>query len=150
MADISNVRTSEIKEISDSLEALSCKCNQWLKRNFTILLTLIARILTRVLYWDGSRWGSKKSVHYNRRGGGGVILGIKLTLSTQAENKHSHMYILKYRENILWAFAVSAPHLKLTIKLMRSSGRRYCGREVYCQKILLPLLLPLSLWESSC
>jgi hypothetical protein len=25
MADISNVRTSEIKEISDALEALSCK-----------------------------------------------------------------------------------------------------------------------------
>ena len=25
MADISNVQTSEIKEISDSLEALSCK-----------------------------------------------------------------------------------------------------------------------------
>lgn len=47
MADISNVQTSDIKEISDSLEALSCK-------SFIVFgglkLTFSARILTRVLY----------------------------------------------------------------------------------------------------
>jgi hypothetical protein len=31
MADISDVQTSEIKDISDSLEALSCRCTEVLK-----------------------------------------------------------------------------------------------------------------------
>jgi hypothetical protein len=35
MADISNVQTSEIKEISDSLEALSCKHHEYL--DFSLL-----------------------------------------------------------------------------------------------------------------
>lgn len=48
MADISNVQTSEIKEISDSLEALSCKSNRF--PNDLSLLIQAARILTRILY----------------------------------------------------------------------------------------------------
>jgi D-3-phosphoglycerate dehydrogenase len=35
MADISNVQTSDIKEISDSLEALSCKSFQYIKNLHT-------------------------------------------------------------------------------------------------------------------
>lgn len=48
MADISNVQTSEIKEISDSLEALSCKSARL--RNCPLMLIQAARILTRILY----------------------------------------------------------------------------------------------------
>lgn len=48
MADISNVQTSEIKEISDNLEALSCK-STWFP-NAPLLLIQAARILTRILY----------------------------------------------------------------------------------------------------
>jgi hypothetical protein len=48
MADISNVHIGEIKDISDSLEALSCKFEQVL--DGIGMLMKIARILTRVLY----------------------------------------------------------------------------------------------------
>jgi hypothetical protein len=48
MADISNVQTSEIKEISDSLEALSCRSSQVLQGR--TMLIQAARILTRILY----------------------------------------------------------------------------------------------------
>lgn len=52
MADISNVRYEEIKDITDSLEGLSCK---WLEVGERIRLKKLircraARILTRVLY----------------------------------------------------------------------------------------------------
>jgi hypothetical protein len=49
MADISDVRTSEIKEISDQLEALSCKHSP-LRSSTRRLLTSPARIMTRILY----------------------------------------------------------------------------------------------------
>ena len=48
MADISNVQTSDLKEIADSLEALSCKLIFILA--YFLVLTHAARILTRVLY----------------------------------------------------------------------------------------------------
>ena len=49
MADISNVHSGEIKDISDSLEALSCKLQQ-IPEDTVNILTNPARILTRVLY----------------------------------------------------------------------------------------------------
>jgi hypothetical protein len=49
MADISEVRINEIKEISDQLEALSCKHFPFSTTN-TTLLTSPARIMTRILY----------------------------------------------------------------------------------------------------
>ncbi|KAG9232992.1 D-isomer specific 2-hydroxyacid dehydrogenase [Amylocarpus encephaloides] len=48
MADISDVQTSDLKEISDNLEALSCKCQ--IVSHFHKLILAAARILTRVLY----------------------------------------------------------------------------------------------------
>jgi hypothetical protein len=48
MADISNVNPAEIKDISDSLEALSCKFPA--TQSLRVVLTALARILTRFLY----------------------------------------------------------------------------------------------------
>lgn len=52
MADVSNVQTSDIKEIHDGLEALSCKLSDLHMQFFAFyLLTLWpANIMTRVLY----------------------------------------------------------------------------------------------------
>lgn len=49
MADVSNVQTSELKEISASLNALSCKIVSRAMQQSTVL-TSTARILTRILY----------------------------------------------------------------------------------------------------
>ena len=49
MADISNVRYEEIKDITESLESLSCKCIGILLGHSPLTLVL-ACIITRVLY----------------------------------------------------------------------------------------------------
>ena len=51
MADVSNVRYEEMKDIYESLEALSCKSNAATRRRQSELIVWnVARITTRVLY----------------------------------------------------------------------------------------------------
>lgn len=55
MADVSDVKPSDLKEITDSLEGLSCKlithlCSFRIQFLCSLLTYLSARILTRVLY----------------------------------------------------------------------------------------------------
>lgn len=49
MADISDVNTTEIKEINDSLESLDCEFASCFLFHVDVL-TKVARIMTRILY----------------------------------------------------------------------------------------------------
>lgn len=46
MADISNVQFGELKELWESLEALSCKCSTLFPKSFPILCALLNTMLT--------------------------------------------------------------------------------------------------------